>query len=176
MASGSAKRYVQAVVELAREQESFDAWQRDLNVLRAVVSDANVRAFLGNPSVQVSDKVKAVDAVMTDAQPEARNLAKLLIERRRTGIIQDLADLFDEAVLAERGIALVDVTTAEPLDEAGQELVREHLARLLGKTIELRLHEDPDIIGGFVARAGDRVIDGSVVNKLQRLRARLAAA
>ena len=176
MASGSAKRYAQAVVELAREKGSFDAWQRDLGSLRAVVSDADVRSFLENPSVEASDKNQVVDSVLVDAQPEARNLAHMLIERRRTGIIQDLADVFDEAVLAENGIALVDVTTAEPLDEAGQALVRVHLGRLLGKRIELRLHEDPDIIGGFVARAGDQVIDGSVVNQLRRLRARLAAA
>ncbi len=176
MASGSAKRYAQALVELAREKGSFDAWQRDLGSLRAVVSDADARSFLDNPSVKASDKNQIVDSVLVDAQPEARNLAHMLIERRRTGIIQDLADLFDEAVLAENGIALVDVTTAEPLDEAGQELVRDHLGRLLGKRIELRLREDPDIIGGFVARAGDQVIDGSVVNQLRRLRARLAAA
>lgn len=176
MASGSAKRYVQAVVELARENGSFDAWQRDLGTLRAVVSDPAVRAFLDNPSVQASDKVKAVDSVLTGAQPEARNLAHMLIERRRTGIIQDLADSFDDAMLAEQGIALVDVTTAEPLDVAGQELVRTHLAGMLGKRIELRLHVDPEIIGGFVARAGDQVINGSVVNQLRRLRARLAAA
>lgn len=176
MASGSAKRYAQAVVELAREKGSFDAWQRELGSLRAIVSDADARSFLENPRVKASDKNQVVDSVLADAQPEARNLAHMLIERRRTGIIQDLADLFDEAVLAENGIALVDVTTAEPLDEAGQELVRDHLGRLLGKRIELRLHEDPDIIGGFVARAGDQVIDGSVVNQLRRLRARLAAA
>jgi F-type H+-transporting ATPase subunit delta len=176
MASGSAKRYVQAVVELAREQESFDAWQRDLGVLRGVVSDPAVRSFLDNPSIPVGDKIKTVDAVLTEAQPEARNLAHMLIERRKTGIIQDLADLFDEAVLAENGIVLVDVTTAEPLDDAGQTLVRDHLARLLGKDIELRLHVDADIIGGLVAQFGDQVIDGSVVNQLRRLRARLAAA
>jgi F-type H+-transporting ATPase subunit delta len=176
MASGSAKRYVQAVVELAREQGSFDAWQRDLDVLRAVVSDSGTRSFLDNPSIQVGDKIKAVDAVLTDVQPEARNLAHMLVQRRRTGIIQDLADLFDEAALAEKGIALVDVTTAEPLDDAGQSLVRDHLSRLLGKSVELRLQVDPEIIGGFVARAGDQVIDGSVVNQLRRLRARLAAA
>jgi len=176
MASGSAKRYVQAVVELAREEGSFDAWQRDLNVLRAVASDSDVRAFLENPSVPTGEKIEAVDAVMSDAQPEARNLAHILIGRRRTAIIQELAVLFDEAVLAEAGIALVDVTTAEALDDAGKTLVKEHLARLLGKKIELRLHEDPEIIGGFVARSGDQVVDGSVVNRLRRLRARLAAA
>lgn len=176
MASGSAKRFVQAVVDLAREQGSFDAWQRDLHTLRAVVSDADVRSFLENPSIQPGQKKQAVDAVLTGAQPEARNLAHMLIDRRRTGIIQDLADLFDEAALAEKGIALVDVTTAEPLDDAGQTLVREHLSRLLGRRVELRLQEDPSIIGGFIARAGDQVIDGSVVNQLRRLRARLSAA
>jgi len=176
MASGSAKRYVQAVVDLARENASFDAWQRDLRTLRAIVSDPDVRAFLENPSIQAGDKIEAVDTMLTDAQPEARNLAHMLIERRRTGIIQDLADAFDEAVLAEQGVALVEVTTAEPLDEAGQALVREHLASMLGKRVELRLDVDPEIIGGFVARAGDQVIDGSVVNQLRGLRARLAAA
>jgi F-type H+-transporting ATPase subunit delta len=160
---------VQAVVELAREQGSFDTWQRDLDTLRAVVSDPDVRTFLNNPSVQPAVKKQAVDAVLTGASAEARNLAHMLIDRRRTGIIQDLADLFDEAALAEKGVALVDVTTAEPLDEAGQTLVREHLSRLLGKQVQLRLAVDPNIIGGFVARAGDQVIDGSVVNQLRRL-------
>lgn len=176
MASGAARRYVQAVVELAREQGSFDAWQRDLGTLRAAVSDPTVSAFLENPSVQVPAKESVLDSVLTDASPEARNLTRILIERRRTGIIRDLADLFDEAVLSENGIALVDVTTAEELDDAGQDLVREHLGRLLGKNVQLRLTVDPEIIGGFVAKSGDRVIDGSVVNQLRRLRARLAAA
>jgi F-type H+-transporting ATPase subunit delta len=176
MASGSAKRYVQAVVELAREQGTWDAWQQDLGVLRAAVNDHDVRVFLENPSVQESSKIAALDAVLATARPEARNLARILVRRRRTGIIQDLAELFDEAVLSEKGIALVDVTTAEPLDTAGQALVREHLARLLGKKdIELRLKTDPSIIGGIVAQYGDQVIDGSVVNQLRRLRARLAA-
>ncbi len=176
MASGSAKRYVQAVVELAREQGSFDAWQRDLGVLRATVSDPTVEAFLANPSIQESGKIAVLDTALGGVQPEVRNLAHMLIRRKRTGIIQDLAESFDEAVLSERGIALVDVTTADPLDAAGQALVRDHLARVLGKDIELRLHQDPDIIGGFVARAGDLVIDGSVANQLRRLRARLQAA
>lgn len=176
MASGAAKRYVQAVVELAREQGSFDAWQRDLGTLRAAVSDPTVQSFLENPSIQASDKDKVLDSALGEASPEARNLAHMLVARGRTGIIQDLADLFDEAVLAEKGIALVDVTTAEDLDAAGQDVVREQLSRLLGKNVQLRLHVDPSIIGGVVAKSGDRVIDGSVVNQLRRLRARLAAA
>lgn len=176
MASGSAKRYVQAVIEVARENGSFDAWQRDLNTLGAMVSDPEIRTYLANPSVQSADKVRAVDAVLGDVQPETRNLLHLLIERRRVDRIPEMVRLFDEAVLAERGVVMVDVTTAEPLDQVGQIHVTRELSRMLGKEIQLRLHEDPEIIGGFVARAGDQVIDGSVVQQLRRLRARLASA
>lgn len=176
MANSSAKRYVQALVELAREDQSFDAWQRDLGVLRDAVSDEDVRRFLDNPGVSATDKANVLDSVLADAQSNARNLAQMLVQRRRTGLAGEIADRFDEAVLLERGIALVDVSTAEPLSQDNQELVKVQLKRLLGKDIELRLHEDPSIIGGFVARAGDQVIDGSVINKLRRLRVRLGAA
>lgn len=176
MPAGSAKRYVQAVTSLAREQGSFDTWQRDLHALRAVATDASARTFFQSPSIPAAQKKQVVDGVLAGASPEARNLAHMLIDRHRTGIIQELSDLFDEAALAEKGIALVDVTTAEPLDDAGQTLVREQLSRLLGKRVELRLREDPEIIGGFIARSGDQLIDGSVVNQLRRLRAKLAVA
>lgn len=176
MASGSAKRYVQAVIELAREYTSFDAWQQDLGKLGSLVSDAEVRTYLENPSIQNSAKILAVDAVLQDAQPETRNLLHMLIERRKVNLIPEMVRLFDEAVLSERGIVLVDVTTADPLDQVGQIHVRRELSRMLGKEIQLRLHEDPEIIGGFVARAGDKAIDGSVIQQLRRLRARLSVA
>lgn len=176
MASGSAKRYVQAVIELAQDNGSFDVWQRDLETLGSLVSDAEIRTFLENPSIQSSAKVRAVDAVLQNAQPETRNLLHLLIERRKVNLIPEMARLFDQAVLSERGIVLVDVTTADLLNDAGQDLVKRELSRMLGKDIQLRLHHDPEILGGFVARAGDQVIDGSVIQQLRLLRARLAAA
>jgi F-type H+-transporting ATPase subunit delta len=176
MASGSARRYAQALTELARENGTFDAWQRDLGVLNALVSDREVAIYLTNPGVQNAQKFSAVDSVLQGVQPEARNLLHMLIARRRLNILPDLVGLFNEAVLTERGVVLVDVTTADALDDAGKELVREQLARIVGKDVELRLHEDASIIGGIVARIGDQVIDGSVVNQLRRLRARLNAA
>src|SRR5690606_20926412 len=125
MASGAAKRYVQAIVEIARENQSFDVWERDLEALRQVAADEQFATFLQNPSVQSADKKKAIDIVLKDAAPETRNLAHLLIERQRAGLIPDIVEAFHEALLAERGIVVADVTTAEPLDETMQAEVRE---------------------------------------------------
>jgi F-type H+-transporting ATPase subunit delta len=48
------------------------------------------------------------------------------------------------------------------------------LKNIVGRDIELRVAVDPGIIGGMVARVGDRLVDGSVVSQLNRLRLSIA--
>jgi ATP synthase F1 delta subunit len=108
-------------------------------------------------------------------QPELRNLAKLLVVRNRTNLIPQIREIFEDQVRAERGITVAQVTTAEPLTTDEEALVREKLTALTGNTIEITSTVDPDLIGGIVVRIGDQVIDGSVRNKLERMRTRLVA-
>ena len=178
MASGAANRYAQAVLSLAKEQNTMAQWRADLALLNDVASDEAATAYLGNPSVRNESKVAFLNAVLDtgNGQQEAKNLVGLLVQRQRLDIIPELNQLFEEAVLAEQGIVIADVTTADPLNEAEQEVVRKQLSSIVGKEVRLRAKVDPSIIGGIVALIGDQLIDGSVVNQLRRLRARLSAA
>ncbi|HKG26209.1 MAG TPA: ATP synthase F1 subunit delta, partial [Thermomicrobiales bacterium] len=141
-----------------------------------LMSDPRAAEAMASPAVPEAEKLALVDRVLAGAQPEARNLAHLLVHRRRIAIVPELAQIFAEAVLQERGIVIAEVTTAEPLGPQEQEMVRSQLSKVVGKSVQLRLNTDPSIIGGIIARVGDRLIDGSVINQLRRLRARLAAA
>jgi len=176
MASNAAKRYAQAVFELAKERGTFDAWQADLETLTVVVNDPLAAAFFADPGVTAARKAAVLDKVLANGQPEARNLARLLLERGRLADVPRIATLYDEALRAERGIVIAEVTTADPLSPDAEALVRERLQRLTGKQGDLRVGVDPSIIGGIVARVGDLVIDGSVISQLRKLRARLATA
>lgn len=176
MASGAAKRYTQAVFGLAKEKGNFDQWLADLARLAAIVRDERAAGFLESPNVSNADKLKFLDAALAGNSAEVRNLARLLLQRHRLDIAPDMEQQFQDAVLAERGIAVAEVTTAEPLDAQGQAMISAQLSKLVGRQIELRMKTDPAIIGGIVARVGDQLIDGSVINQLRRLRARLAAA
>lgn len=176
MASGAARRYVQAIVELAREQGTFDTWERDLGAVAQLGSDPEIVAFLENPSIHDEQKIKLVDGAIKDVTPQARNLVSMLISKRRVRLIPDIVELFEEAIRLERGVVLADVTTAEPIGGTAQKMVKEQLRAITGKDVELRLHTDEAIIGGVIARIGDQVIDGSVVNQLRRLRQRLGAS
>ena len=176
MASGAAKRYAQAVLSLARDRKSLDAWQADLGTLNALMSDPKAGQFFASPRISLREKLQLIDSALLNAQPEARNLARLLAERNRLGIISDLYRIYTDARLADQGIAVAEVTTAEDLSQAEQAAIAEQLKRLVGKEIEMRTKTDPAIIGGIVARVGDQLIDGSVVTRLRQLRARLTQA
>lgn len=176
MASNAAKRYAQAVFELAKERDAFDAWQTDLTDLTALVTDRRAAFFFADPNVTPGRKTAILDKVLANGQPEARNLAHLLLERDRLAEVPRIATLFEESLRAQRGIAIAEVTTADPLSAASETMIQERLQRLMGKQIELQLQVDPSIIGGIVARVGDLVIDGSVISQLRKLRARLATA
>jgi F-type H+-transporting ATPase subunit delta len=176
LASSAAKRYAQALFSLGKERDTLDAWQRDLALLANIVHDDRVADYLTNPSVTADRKLATLNAVLdANVRPETRNLARILVERNRTDLIPEIRELFDDLVRAERGITVADVTTAERLNQDEQELVRQKLESLTGNKVELALHIDPDIIGGIIVRIGDQVIDGSVRNKLEKMRSRLIA-
>jgi F-type H+-transporting ATPase subunit delta len=178
MASGVAKRYAQAVFSLAKEQGTLGQWATDLALLNDVASDAEAGAFLKNPVVDDKAKIALLETFLEkgDGQSQAKNLVKLLVDKQRLDIIPEIYQLFEESMLAEQGIVYADVTTAEPLSEAGQTIVQEKLSELIGKQVRLRTKVDPSIIGGIIALIGDQLIDGSVINQLRQLRERLSAA
>lgn len=176
MASGAGKRYAQAVFGLAQESGRFDQWRDELARLNELVSDPKASAYLDSPDIPEAKKLDLLDAVLANGQQETRNLARILLQRNRINIIPDIYQVYQEEMLAARGIAIADVTTAEPLDAEAQAVVRARLKALIGKEIELRMKTDPAIIGGIVARVGDQLIDGSVVNQLRRLRNRMTTS
>ncbi|MCC7023880.1 MAG: ATP synthase F1 subunit delta [Thermomicrobiales bacterium] len=176
MASSAAKRYAQALFSLGKERNTLDAWQSDLALLASLARDASIATYLDNPSITAEQKMAVLNSALDNrVQPETRNLARILIERDRTDAIPEIRDLFDAQVRADRGIIIANITTAEPLTDAEQDVIRDRLAEMTGAKVQLAMHVDPDIIGGIIIRIGDQVIDGSVRNKLEKMRTRLVA-
>src|SRR6188508_796987 len=136
---GVAKRYARAVFELAGESGRLDEWMADLTTLANAASDPVVGAFLTDPNVRESEKQSAMASLFPrDDQQLVRNLAQMLVDRRRIEIAPELLEVYRDLVLDARGIAIAEVTTAVELTDAEQADVRERIGRIVGKQIELR--------------------------------------
>jgi len=105
--------------------------------------------------------------------PTSLNLALLVVQRELVDIMQNIARELNQLVLNYKNEAVAEVTTAKPMDETQQSLVKRALERMTGKTILMETRVQPDILGGVVARVGDQVIDGSVERRLKTLQQQL---
>jgi F-type H+-transporting ATPase subunit delta len=174
VATAAAKRYARAVFELAGDEREIDEWTRRLADLRDLLSDEKVAAVLTNPTIPSDQRMALVASASLD--PEALNLAKLLIESDRVPEIGAIADEFQALADDAAGRVRATVTTAVELGVHDRDRIVNELSRRLGKTVTMRVEVDPRILGGLKVQYGDRLIDASVATRLQQLRRRLTEA
>ncbi len=175
MAAGSAaRRYAQAVFEIGQERGTLETWYDDLRRIAEVAGEPDMRRFLLNGRVTRAEKQRVADNTILGISPEARNLVRLLVQKDRLAEAPAILREFEVMFLAAQGIAQARVTTAVPLSEEERDLVRARLGALTGRDIRLTTDVDPSLIGGLVARVGDKLYDGSTRTRLQQLREQLA--
>ncbi|MBN2100076.1 MAG: ATP synthase F1 subunit delta [Dehalococcoidia bacterium] len=175
MAKGvSGKRHAQAVFQIALEEKQLDKWLTDVEKIAAVLGDLEIAAILANPKVSPENKKDVLDRGLKGVSPMAMNLAQLLVARNRLHLVQSLAVEYKRLMNAYGGMELAEVRTAVPISSEEGEKVGKGLTALSGKRVTLEMSVDPEILGGFVARLGDKLIDASARTRLQELRKSIA--
>jgi len=133
-------------------------------------ANPTLRAFLLAPNVPREAKSKAIDALAGKAGIDAygaRFLQVLLRNHRLLeagDVFRAVRDLND----ARKNILRVRVTVPAPLTDAEMAALEGALAARTGKTVQTQIDFDPTLLGGFIARAGSQVFDGSVAAAIRR--------
>ena len=103
------------------------------------------------------------------------NLVKLMLRRGRIEQLPQVAAEFRRLDNARQGIVPATATSATPLSQDEVRALVARLEQMTGARIELDLQVDPSLLGGLIVRVGDRMIDGSVRGRLERLRNQLVS-
>src|SRR5579883_1245664 len=167
----TARRYAESVFGIAKDQDSFDRWLDDVNTVANAFGNPEMARFLGDPKPGLTEKEAVVEKVLSGKVDKlALNLALLLVRREQAAAAPALERELRRMVNDYRNVAVAQVTTAVELDKTQRELVRQRLAILTAKNVELETTVDKSILGGFVARVGDVLIDASLQTRLNALR------
>ena len=169
-----AKRYAQAIFEIAMEKGELDRWQSDLVKLASLTEDAALIALFENPKLPFSDKAKLLSEQLGDINPLALNLVYLLISRGQLSVLGEIAEEYRRLLDSHRGIEEAEVITAIPLDDEGKQSLEEHLSAIVGKKVVIKPEVDSSLVGGFVARIGGKLLDGSTRSRLEALKKELS--
>jgi F-type H+-transporting ATPase subunit delta len=176
-ASASARRYASAAFDVANATGDFDGWLNTLLEFARILQMPSARVIFASPAVPTPQKRAALDRLLPNASPMVRNFFHILAERDRLAEVPGIAEALRDLINQHRGIITAEVTTAVALDAELQRLVAQRLATYLNRApdkVTISSRVDPAIIGGVVARVGDRLIDDSVRGRLERLRRTLA--
>jgi len=161
------------VFRIALDSKELNRWQSDLRKIASLVNDTALFALLENPEVSFDDKAKVLSERLGDINPLALKLVSLLVTKGKLGMIGDIADEYQRLVdnyLGIEGAEVAEVTTALPLDDEDKLRLAQRLTSLVGKPVVLKPKVDSSLIGGVIIRVGDKLIDGSIRNKLLALK------
>ncbi|EGL13628.1 F0F1 ATP synthase subunit delta [Paenibacillus chitinolyticus] len=173
-----AKRYAKALFEAAKEQNTVAQVETELTEIVQTIQDhAELRSVLDHPNIDVPAKRQLLSNIFADRiSPLVMNTIKLLIDRRRQSLLPIVLSDFVQISNESLGQADATIYTALPLSEVQVKEIADNFSRMTGKQIRVQTVVDPSLLGGITVRIGDRLYDGSLAGKLERLEKSLKQA
>jgi F-type H+-transporting ATPase subunit delta len=172
-----ARTYARALFDAAKEQGRIGEVREQLGALVEAIREVpELQAMIRNPELDPPEKADALAAILKDADELLRNFARVVAEKGRAPMLEEIAREFDALVAAEERILSVELTTAFELSDDQASSIVSQIEQASGRRVEASRSVDPDLIGGVVLKVGTLEVDSSVRGRLDRLRRELAGA
>ena len=172
-----AEVYARALFEVAKEHDVLDRVHDELGEFAEALSDdRTLQVFLFSPYFSSEEKRDGVKKIVSDADERFVNFLELLAERHRMPALFRVKREFDALWAEEHKLLPVTVTSAIQLDESLVDEIGKRIEEQTDREVELSSNVDPEVLGGLRVQVGNMVLDGTVRNRLERLRKQVAKA
>lgn len=167
--------FINALLEVALKKGQFEQIEKDLDVFCGIITKYDkLKKILFHPSISRDDKKDLIRRVFGKSVSGLMvNFLNLLVDRRREGIIEFIPEVYKPAVDDKRGVIKAKVQTVISLTGERLDDFKKKLKKLTGKTVEVDVVQNPEILGGMIIQIGNTMIDGSVASRLKNLKTRL---
>ena len=156
--------YAQALFEHSGD------WSSDLEKISLAVRDTTVANLIDSPHLSYQDKVKQFLALFEGAiEPKTVNFLKVLGESKRLSLLPDIEKEYRALIEGNEGKKTVELFSPFVLSDEQQEKITTSLKNRFGDNLTVESGIDESLIGGFLARSGDDVLDASIKGKLEKL-------
>jgi F-type H+-transporting ATPase subunit delta len=174
MSTGSvARRYARAMMRIGAETHTYEKLGREVRSLASAMrSSEELTSTLSNPAIPRSDRRRVLEAVAVrvGASKTTVHFSFLLLDRERIAALPDVSRELDAMIDDKAGRVSAEVVSAEPLTPAQEGQLKKVLEQVSGRSVQMTKREDPELLGGVVAKVGDLLYDGSLRSQLERMR------
>lgn len=169
--------YARSLFEVAQERDKLDLVREQLGqVADALEENRELRLFFFSPYFSTEEKRDGLRRTIEGGDPLLMNFLDVLVENHRLPVLLRVRREYDRLWDEANDLLPVTVTSAVALDDAVVQRIGDEIGRQTGRQVQLTKEVDPSIVGGFVVRVGNAILDASIRNRLEHLRKTIAKA
>jgi F-type H+-transporting ATPase subunit delta len=167
-----ATRYAAALMDLTKNDSALQGQiDEQLSSFLDLFNDKEVKKVIASPIVNPELLTAVFENVTGQLKsPEVlKQFVRVLVDARRTALLPEIKEAFHKQLLTAQGSVEATVVTAVALDQSELDGIRAKLEGLLSKKILLSTQIDKSILGGFVIKIDNSLIDMSLKTKLDNM-------
>ena len=162
--------YASALFDLAIEHNAIDEFLSQAKFLCETFSSLDVVRTLSHPQITAHQRREFFrNAFQDKIHVDFLGFLCLVAEKNRQKYLQSALSKLISNIEHHKNLVKAKVLSATPYDESQSESLRLMLSRKLGKTVELEINVDPELISGPYIFADGYYIDLTVKKRLHDL-------
>jgi len=170
-----AKRYAKALFQLGVEEKKLEHLENDFAEMENLLKESDdFSLFIANPLISESEKAKILAKLFKGKLSDGGyNFLQLLTGKKRSSLLPDCIEQFHLLLNQHRNILKGELVSVVDLSDAQVNKIKDNVEKMTGKSVIFDKRLDPSIIGGFIVKVEDIIIDNSIRFQLNKLRERL---
>ncbi len=167
-------RYSKAIFESAVEKNILDKVNQDMVFISEICKFPEMKDLLMSPVIFPSRKKEILHKMFEgNVEKITLSLLDLVVTNGRESYIPAITRVFVHETMKYRGITKSSLTTAVKVDSSVKKQISDMIEQVFRTKVELEETIDTDIIGGFILRVDDNLIDASLKSKLRKIKKEL---
>jgi F-type H+-transporting ATPase subunit delta len=167
-----ASRYAKSIIDLAVEQNALELVKKDIELfVETCRENPALQAILKNPIISLDKKANILDGLFGDKLHKMiLSFFHIVIRKGRSEILYATAKEFISQYNIIKNVVKATVTSASTLSKENIAQIEDVVKQATKGEVILSAQVDPDLIGGFILKVGDKQFDTSLSSKLNKLK------
>ncbi len=165
-------RYANSLFQLAEEKKITKKLAVDAELIASTLSKSKeLCALLKNPIIKTEKKKEILSAIFDDKiSNEIKVFLNFIIDKNREDLLLEIIKEFLNLVDNKEGVLRAKIISAVELDENLKKKIEYELEKREKREIKSEYIIDPAILGGYIIKFNDTVIDASLIHQLEKLK------
>ncbi len=165
-------RYARSIIELAQEQGILEEVIENAKFFKMVAKNRGFMRLLRNPIYKPVTKLKVFSALFGNKVNKIfYRFLELVVKKGRESLLPLIMDDILLQYKSMQKITDIELTTASEMPDEFIAKLKDVLKKssLIEENMEINTHIDKSIMGGFIIKINDKLIDSSVKTKLKAI-------